>query len=127
MKVRELLVTTMLMAALIVFQSCSVLNIGEEKVKNPFPKKKYESTEKYYRAVESGKSPNMSFAKEIAFNNAKELLAKKIFHDNPRNKQTQNVIHQTLKQVNVVEEKMFVKNDGTYVCWIIIETSKKFY
>ena len=127
MKTKEVLTVMVLISALIVFQSCSILNLGEEKEKNPFSKEQYESTEKYYRAAESGKSPNMSFAKEKALLDAKEKLAKVIFHDNPQNEQTQNVIHQTLTHVNVVEEKMFVKDDGTYVCWIIVETPKKFY
>ena len=104
------------LAIFALFQSCNVLEKGTSY-----------NTKNYFIVEASGKSSNLSFAKETAMFNAKKKLAKKVFHNNPRNEETQNVIHQTLTHLRIIEEKCFVLKNGNYECEITLATPKKFY
>src|SRR6056297_1155693 len=112
-----------------ILQGCSIFSetgVSKEN-KIPFSVNEYQSDMNYYRALGKGKSPNLSFAKEIALHNAKENLAKKIFHNNPYNEMTENVINQNLIYVDIVRERVFKLNNGYYSCWVIVETPKEHY
>lgn len=126
---RLILLTIILIATSAIFQSCGVFSeIGESKEKSvPFSETEFQSNRDYYKALGRGKSPSMSFAREIALHDAKERLAKKIFHDNPHNEMTENVIHQELMRVDVLKEEVFVLDNGLYVCWIIVRTPREHY
>lgn len=123
---KRLLTVLLIAISGIVFQSCGIFSeIGEKSI--PFSETEYQSNRDYYKALGRGKSSSISFAKEIALSNARENLAEKIFHNNPYNEMTENVIHQKLIQVEVSEEKVFVLDNGLYVVWIIVRTPREHY
>lgn len=126
---RLMSLTIVLIAASVFFQGCGVFSeIGESREnKIPFSVKEYSSDANYYRSLGHGKSPNLSFAKETTLHDAQGKLARKIYHDNPHNKRTENVIKQNLIYLNVAKEKCSLHDNGIYSCWIILETSKRHY
>ena len=116
------------------------------EVEIPLSGKKYESDKNYFRAVQVGESTDLSTAKKIAEQNAKaelagniEALVKRVTdqYTNQRSvgnkKEFENkfeeisreVVRQDLKDVKVIDEKLFKKKDGIYQYWIAVEMSKE--
>jgi hypothetical protein len=119
---------------------------GAVEVSVPLSGKEYETDKNYFRARQSGKSPDLATAKKIALQNAKTELAgnvqslMKVVIDNYTNQRTvgdkqefenkleeysRSVINETLSDVKIIGEKVFKETDGKYTYWIAIEMSKE--
>ncbi len=118
---------------------------GKTEIQEPLSGSEYQSSEKYFRAVQSGKSPNLSTAKKIALQNAKSQLASNIQstiktvtsqYTNQRSigdqqeyeskfeELTRNVVNQKLTDVKIIGSKVFEEDNGTYTYWVAVEASK---
>ena len=119
---------------------------GSTEVSVPLSGKEYRSDKEYFRATQSGKSPDLATAKKIALQNARTELASnvestmKAVIDNYTNQRTvgdkqefenkfeeysRTVINQTLNDVRIMDEKVFKENDGKYNYYVAIEMSKE--
>jgi len=119
---------------------------GAVEISVPFSGKEYRSDEKFFRARQSGKSPDMATAKKIAFQNAKSELAGNInatikrVTDQYTNQRTvgdkqefenkfeelaREVVNMQLSNVREMDSKVFQENDGKYTYWVAIEASKE--
>jgi hypothetical protein len=118
---------------------------GTVEIAIPFSDSKYQTDKKFFRAVQSGTSPDMSTAKKIALVNAKTELAGNIqtlvktVTDNYTNQRTftnkqefenkfeelsRQVTTQMLTNVVSIDEKMLKDEEGKYTCWMAIEMNK---
>jgi hypothetical protein len=118
---------------------------GAEEIKLPLSESKYQTDKDYFRAVQSGLSPDLATAKKIALQNAKTELASnvqttiKAVTDNYTNQRTvgdrmefenkfeelsRQVTNQKLSNVKVLGEKTFREQDGKYTYWVAIEMPK---
>ncbi|MDR3133317.1 MAG: LPP20 family lipoprotein [Prevotellaceae bacterium] len=116
------------------------------EVSVPFSDKEYKTDKEFFRASQSGKSPDLATAKKIALQNAKTELAGNIQstikavtenYTNQRsvgdkqefeNKFEENaraVVNQTLNDVRIIGEKVFKEKDGKHTYYIAIEMSKE--
>ena len=112
----------------------------------PFSSKEYRSDENNFRAKQVGKSPDISTAKKIAFQNAKSEMAGNInsvmkrVTDQYTNQRTvgnaqefenkfeelsREVVNMEMSNVKEIGEKIFKEPDGAYSYWIAIEADKK--
>lgn len=132
------------------FNACKTKKLtsvtGATEVVLPFSEDKYETSKDFFRARNTGKSPDLATSKKIALLNAKSELASNINsvikkvsdqYINQRsveNKQefeskfeelTREVVSQSLIDVKVMEEKLFKETDGSYSYWVVIEVSKQ--
>jgi predicted NAD-dependent protein-ADP-ribosyltransferase YbiA (DUF1768 family) len=119
---------------------------GSKEVTIPLSGKEYETNKEYFRAKQSGKSPDLATAKKIALQNAKTELAgnvqstMKAVIDNYTNQRTigdkqefenkfeeysRSVINETLNDVKIIGEQVFKESDNKYTYWIAIEMSKE--
>jgi len=119
---------------------------GSQEITVPFSESKYKSDKDFFRAKQTGKSPDLATAKKIALQNAKAELAGNIKslvkrvtdqYTNQRtisNKQdfenkfeelSREVVDQTITDVKVMDEKIFKEQDGGYSYWVVIEVSKQ--
>ena len=119
---------------------------GSTEVSVPLSGKEYRSNKDFFRATQSGKSPDLATAKKIALQNARTELAgnveatMKAVIDNYTNQRTvgdkqefenkfeeysRTVINTTLNDVRIMDEKVFKENDGKYTYYIAIEMSKE--
>ena len=110
------------------------------------PIKNFQSDKSFFRSISSGTSPNMSFAKELAFKNAANEIAKTIdvrvkslLEDYARQSEIDSSIDykaetermatimrsQSLKNAKVAQEKIFQNPDKTYTYWVGVELSKE--
>jgi hypothetical protein len=117
-----------------------------QEITVPFSENKYKSDKDFFRAKQSGKSPDLATAKKIALQNAKAELAGNIQslvkrvtdqYTNQRtvgNKQdfenkfeelSREVVDQTLTDVKIMDEKIFKETDGSYTYWAAVEDSKQ--
>jgi hypothetical protein len=111
----------------------------------PFSENKYKTDKNFFRAVQSGTSPDMATAKKIALVNAKSELASsiqttiKVVTDNYTNQRSiankqdfenkfeelsRQVTNQMLTNVVIMDEKMLKDENGKHTSWIAIEMSK---
>ena len=116
-----------------------------EEIKLPLSESKYQTDKDYFRAVQSGLSPDLATAKKIALQNAKTELASnvqtviKAVTDNYTNQRTvgnkmefenkfeelsRQVTNQKLTNIKVLGEKSFREQDGRYTYWVAIEMPK---
>jgi len=116
-----------------------------EEIEIPFSDAKYKTDKDFFRAVQTGISPDLATSKKIALQNAKTELASNIqtiikaVTDNYTNQRTVNdkqefeskfeelsrqVTNQQLIDVKVIGEKSYKEVDGRYSFWIAIEMSK---
>lgn len=119
---------------------------GSQEVIVPFSESKYKSDKDFFRAKQSGTSPDLATSKKIALQNAKAELAGNIKalvkrvtdqYTNQRtigNKQefenkfeelSREVVDQTLTDVKLMDEKIFKEKDGGYSYWAAVEVSKQ--
>ena len=146
----KILILTLLISILSIMIGCSGTKsyeqtTGEEEFETPFNSAEYQSDNEFFRAKQSGKSPDLATSKKIALQNAKSEIAGKIQttiknvtdqYTNQRsigNKQeyenkfeelAREVVNQELVDVKIMEEKTFKAQDGGYTYWIAIEISK---
>ena len=116
------------------------------ELKLPLSGKEYQTNKNYFRAIQSGKSPDLSTAKKIALQNAKAEMSGNIqstikrVTDQYTNQRSVNnaqefenkfeelsreVVNQELYDVKIIDDKIFKEKDNTYTYWIAIETSKE--
>ena len=119
---------------------------GAKEISVPFSSSEYKTNNDFYRARNSGKSPDMAAAKKIAMNNAKSELASNIQtmikkvtdqytnqvtvgkdqeYSNKFEELSREVTNQSLANIRVKDEKIFQENDGSYTYWVAIEADKK--
>ena len=119
---------------------------GAQEITVPFSESKYKSDKNYFRAKQSGKSPDLATAKKIALQNAKAELAGNIqslvkrVTDQYTNQRTvgdkqdfenkfeelsREVVEQTLNDVKIMDEKIFIEKDKSYTYWAAVEDSKQ--
>ncbi|GHS86501.1 hypothetical protein FACS1894201_07390 [Bacteroidia bacterium] len=118
---------------------------GAKEVIVPLSGKEYWSNKEFFRASQSGKSPDLATAKKIALQNARADLAAtiqstiKAVTDNYTNQVTvadkqefenkfeemqRTVVNQKLNDVRTIGEKTFKERDGKYTYYVAIEMSK---
>ena len=119
---------------------------GSTEVSVPLSGKEYRSDKNYFRASQSGISPDLATAKKIALANARAELASNINstiksvtenYTNQRtvgdqqefaNKFEENarvVVNQVLSDVQIIGEKVFKEGNGKYTYYIAIEMNKE--
>ncbi|MFN6039400.1 MAG: hypothetical protein ACK452_13100, partial [Bacteroidota bacterium] len=119
---------------------------GAKEISVPFSTSEYSTDQNFFRARNSGKSPDMAAAKKIAMNNAKSEMASNIQtmikkvtdqytnqrsvgkdqeYENKFEELTREVTNQSLANVSVKGEKIFQEQDGKYTYWVAIEADKK--
>lgn len=114
----------------------------------PFSEAKYHSDADAYRSVQSGTSTEMSMAKKIAIQNARQEIAADVQTDlssvieNYATSQqlpsqevpayearmtelTYSVVQQTISGITLVDEKLFKESNGTYRHFVCMELSKE--
>ncbi len=125
-------------------------NIGKAdnmtELEIPFSEKNYSTDKNYFRAAQVGESSDLSTAKKIAEQNAKAEMAgniqtlikrvteqytnqrtinNKIEFENKFEELSREVVNQELKDVKIIDEKLYKKKDGSYQYWIAVETHKE--
>ena len=143
---RNLLFAAIILSA--IFTACKTNMNGLTEIKTPFSGNKYESNNRWLRAVASGESLSIETSKDKAMLSAKQRLAgsiqtqlknvsenykgERIVGDNvgdfnERFQQlTRDVTNQTLVELQLIDQKVF-QNDKNknYVTWVAIEARKK--
>jgi len=118
---------------------------GAVEVEVPFTGREYRSNTDFFRASQSGRSPDLSTARRIALLNARTQLGTliestmKVVSENYTNQadvgdrqdfmnkfeeQARSVVNQTLSDVAIIGERNFRESNGSYTCYIAIEMSK---
>lgn len=148
-KVFYTLTSIMVIAMMMNFSSCgsskpaSVTDrTGAIEISLPFQGPAYRNSATHFRTVNSGNSPDLATAKKIALVNARNEMAANIQatlkavtenytqqrriddiveFSNKFEELTRQVVNQQLNQVNVMDEKMFQEQNGTYTSWVAIE------
>ncbi len=147
-KISFIILTALLIS---IISSCSSTKKIEDinkstEVRLPFEGNQYKNDKDYFRAVQSGKSPDLSTAKKIALLNAKEEMAANIQStikrvtkqytnqrtvDNPSafekkfQEDAREIVKQELFDVNIMDSKVFRETNGTYTYWVVVETSRQ--
>ncbi len=119
---------------------------GAVEITVPFASKEFRSDENYFRAKQTGKSPDMATAKKIAYQNARAEMAANInatvkrVTDQYTNQRTvgnaqefenkfeelsREVVNLEMGNVKEIGEKIFKEPDGAFSYWIAIEAGKK--
>ncbi|GHV65605.1 hypothetical protein FACS1894199_06720 [Bacteroidia bacterium] len=119
---------------------------GSTEVTVPLSGKEYRSDKDYFRATQTGKSPDLATAKKIALQNAKAELAGNIQStvkavtenytnqrsvgdkqefENKFEENARTVVNQSLNDVKIIGEKTFKEKDGKLTYYIAIEMSKE--
>ena len=148
-KIRTIIGVAVLALGLVACGSSKKLQSVESastEVAVPLSGKEYRSDKDYFRASQSGKSPDLATAKKIALQNAKTELAGNIqttvkaVTDNYTNQRTvgdkqafenkfeenaRTVINQALNDVKIIGEKTFKEADGKITYYIALEMSKE--
>jgi len=117
-----------------------------EEITLPLSDAKFKTDKDFFRAVQTGISPDLSTSKKIALQNAKTELASgvqttiKAVTDNYTNQRTvsdkqefqnkfeelsRQVTNQQLSDVRIIGEKSFKESDGRYSYWVAIEMPKE--
>ena len=130
----------------------SLISCGSKKVSANndakevvLPITNFQSDKSFFRSISSGTSPNMSFAKELAFKNAANEIArtietkvKSVMEDYAKQSNIENSMdykaetermatyssNQSLKNVKIIKEKVFQNSDNSYTYWLGVELNK---
>jgi hypothetical protein len=118
---------------------------GSTEIAVPFASKEYRSDANFFRATQSGKSPDLSTAKRIALLNARTELGghiettMKAVTSNYTNQRTidnrqeyaskfeeeaRAIVNQKLNDVTIIGERVFRESNGGYTYYIAIEMNK---
>jgi hypothetical protein len=119
--------------------------IPQAEINIPFSESKYRSDQEFFRARQTGKSPDLATAKKIALLNAKAEMAgnirstikrvteqytyerivdDKLEFENGFAEIAREVVNQSLNDVRIIDDKIFREGDGSFSYWIAIEVSK---
>jgi hypothetical protein len=145
---KNLILVVLVAIAVVAVTSCKTkqsVQHSSTEVTVPLSEKEYHSDKDYFRATQSGKSPDLATAKKIALQNAKTELAGNIqslikaVTENYTNQRTvgdkqefenkfeenaRAIVNQTLNDVKIIGEKVFKETDGKVTYYIAIEMSK---
>jgi len=126
-------------------KSLPSVEAGSVEVEVPLTGREYRSNAEFFRASQSGKSPDLATAKRIALMNARTELGTlvestmKVVTENYINQitvgdrqefmskfeeQARSVVNQTLNDVTIIGERTFKESNGGYNYYIAIEMSK---
>jgi hypothetical protein len=136
----------------VLFTVISLISCGSKKVSANndakevvLPITNFQSDKSFFRSISSGTSPNMSFAKELAFKNAANEIARTIetkvksfMEDYAKQSNIENSMdykaetermatyssNQSLKNVKIIKEKVFQNSDNSYTYWLGVELNK---
>ena len=114
---------------------------GRVEVTTQMSGPQYRANSEYWREVSTGSSDEMAMAKKVAVSNARQLLAASIevevksFMENYAQniggkaqsiyeELTRTSVQQTMRDIEVVDEKYFQNEDGSYECWVCLQISK---
>ncbi|MFA6259947.1 MAG: hypothetical protein WC760_00625 [Bacteroidia bacterium] len=126
---------------------CKTKMPGMTEVQTPFTGNKYESNNRWVRAVASGESMHLETSKDKALLSAKQRLAagvqtqiKQVSENykgerqadetigdfNERFQQlTREVMNQILVEIQTIDERVFQNGQRNYVTWVALEARKK--
>jgi hypothetical protein len=146
---KDLLNISVMMIALgLIVTGCSSVKPvtkGATEVTVPFSEKEYRSDKDFFRASQTGLSPDLATAKKIALANAKSELAgiiestMKVVTENYTNQRSvadkqefenkfeeyaRVVVVQQLNDVRVTGEKTFAEKDGKFRYYVVLEMAK---
>lgn len=147
---KKLLKLTLLTIVVLTTVSCSSTkkfskDSSRQEIELPFADAKYQSDNKFFRAVQIGNSVDLATAKKIALVNANTELAGKVqtlikaVTDQYTNQRTVGegqefenkfeemarlVVNQKLQDVTTIGQKTFKEENGRYSYWVAIEMSK---
>lgn len=144
-----------LMAVMMMMTACKTAKQGPtttyqkeaaaQKIIVPFSDKQYQTDKEFFRAKNSGKSPDMATSKKIALMNAKTELAAAIQstlksvteqytnqrsvanaqeYENKFEEMAREVVSQQLNDVRTIGEEVYKESDNTYTYWVAIEMPK---
>jgi hypothetical protein len=149
MKTKHFLIAVMAVltgAAVTSCKSAKSVQSDSTEVTVPLSGAEYRTDKDYFRASQSGKSPDLATAKKIALQNAKAELAGNIqslikaVTENYTNQRTvadkqefenkfeenaRAVVSQKLNDVKIIGDKVFKEKDGKYTYYVAIEMSKE--
>jgi len=152
MKTKQIMIAVMAIIAGVTATGCGgakkapSVQGNSQEVSVPLSGKEYRTDKDYFRATQSGKSPDLATAKKIALQNARTELAANIQatlkaviqeytnqrtvgdkqeFENKFEEATRTVVNQTLSDVKIIGEKVFKENDGKMTYYIAIEMSKE--
>jgi hypothetical protein len=112
----------------------------------PFTGPEYSSNKDFFRARQSGTSPDLPTAKKIALQNAKaeiasdiesvikrstdqyttqRTIATKQEFKNKFEELSREVVKQNVVNATTIAEKVFKEKDGGYTYWVVVETPKQ--
>lgn len=127
-------------------KAASPVTPGEIEVAIPLGGPEYRSDAEYWRAVQTGTSKEMSMAKKVATQNARQELAATVQHEikavienygqnaslgaNNENEtlyqeMARTVINQQMNGVELVGEKLFRLEDGTYRYHVCLQMNRE--
>lgn len=142
-------ITLILLSGLMAYSCSDKLKRSDTRLKEleqPFEGKKYFSDKKYFRAIGEGKANDLTVAKRIAETNARQGLASQIevkvrsvgeqFLQNRSIDQklettskyediTRTVIDETLRNVEVFDQRSYQNKKGNYVHYVAMQMSTK--
>ena len=152
---KKMLYWTGVLTLTILFASCSSsrkaskstpVTPGEIEVTIPLGGPEYQSDAEYWRAVQTGTSKDMSMAKKVAMQNARQDLAATVQHEvkavienygqnaavGAKNENealyqemARTVINQQMNGVELVGEKLFRLEDGSYRYHVCLQMSRE--
>lgn len=152
---KKILYWSSILSLTLLFASCSSskkaaksmpVTPGEIEVTVPLGGPEYQSNAEYWRAVQSGTSKDMSMAKKVAMQNARQELAATVQHQvkavienygqnaamgaNNENEalyqeMARTVINQQMNGVELVGEKLFRLEDGSYRYHVCLQMSRE--
>jgi predicted NAD-dependent protein-ADP-ribosyltransferase YbiA (DUF1768 family) len=149
MKTKHFFIAVMALTVSVAMTSCkSTKSVQSDstEVSVPLSGKEYRTAKDYFRASQSGKSPDLATAKKIALENAKTELAGNIQSivkaviENYTNQRTvadrqefenkfeeyaREVVRQQLNDIKIIGEKVFKEKDGKYTYYVAVEMSKE--
>ena len=114
---------------------------GKQEVSTPFSGPQYRGNSEYWRATGTGTSTDMTMANKVAMANARQKLAESVQTDvkSFSENYSQNVsgqaasifeeisrtsVNQSLRNIEVVDEKYYQTENGSYECWVCLQISK---
>lgn len=145
---RIILLLAVLFLSIFTLISCGTKKVSASKDAKEviLPITNFQSDKTFIRSISSGTSPNMSFAKELAFKNAANEIARTIetkvksfMEDYAKQSNIENSMdyksetermatyssNQSLKNVKIIKEKIFQNPDNTYTYWLGVELNKE--
>ena len=141
----SIITATLILAVAGCGNSKKLPSAGSTKVTVPLSGKEYRTDKNYFRATQSGKSPDLATAKKIALQNARTELASGIEStlkavienytnqrtvgdkqefENKFEEQSRTVVNQILNDVRIIGDEVYKEANGSFTYYVAIEMSK---